>query len=98
MKNTTLFRTAVTLALAILLGTAGIKAQSPSAEADLFAVRVNGLTTATRDAVTRDLVTQGQARVVFACVPAGILVFEALDGTDREHMRQRALPLPHQVT
>lgn len=96
MKNTPLFRTAITLALAILLGTAGLQAQSASPETGRFAVRVSGLTSATRDAVARDLMAQGQARVVFACVPAGILVFESLNGSDHQHMRQAALPMLQQ--
>lgn len=98
MKNTTLFRTAITLVVALLLGTAGLQAQSLSPETGRFAVRVSGLTSATRDAVARDLVAQGQARVVFACVPAGILIFESLNGADRQHMRQAALPLLQQRT
>ncbi len=96
MKNTPLFRTAITLALALLLGTAGLQAQSASPETGHFAVRVSGLTSATRDALTRDLMAQGQARVVFACVPAGILMFESLNGIDNEHMRQAALPMLQQ--
>lgn len=49
------------------------QAQSPIVRGE-YALRITGLTSELRDALTRDLDRSGEARVVFACVPAGILV------------------------
>ena len=62
------------LAFIALLGLAKIHAQS--AEQPVIGLHVNDLTSGERDAIARDLADQGEMRVSFACVPAGILVLE----------------------
>ncbi|MEO8589021.1 MAG: hypothetical protein ABI432_06620 [Flavobacteriales bacterium] len=96
MKNAPLFRYAAMLSLAMLLGTSGVHAQSRSTDAARFTVHVSELTAATRDAVARDLTAGGNTRLVFSCVPAGLLVFESLNPASREQVRERALPLLQQ--
>ena len=96
MKNTLLFRFAATLALALLLGRNPLKAQNTSDGANRLVLRVDGLTSATRDAVARDLNSGGQAHLVFACVPAGILVLEPSHTASRQQVRDLALSTIHQ--
>ncbi len=78
--------------VALLLLTSGLhqavhaQASSPAT----YAVRVAALTSAERDAVVRDLTDNGSARLVFACVPAGVLVFEAAPQRTREAARASA--------
>lgn len=50
-------------------------AQVPTSEGDRTVVHVKGLDSTIRDAVALELGTQG-LKLAFACVPAGILVFE----------------------
>ena len=62
----------------ILLSTLGIQAQAqrPAALPARITLHVDGLTSATRDALN-STTTPGEPRLVFACVPAGILVLES---------------------
>ncbi len=62
-------------------------AQSPST----YSVRVAGLTSDERDAVVRQLAVTGEARVVFACVPAGIMVLAPTSPTHNTTARSQAL-------
>jgi hypothetical protein len=65
-----------TLLLACI--TCTVKAQSA---APVWGVHVSGLTAEERDALNLDLQASGGARLVYACVPAGILVLEDADAT-----------------
>jgi len=91
MKNAPLFRFATMLVVAFLLGHSGLHAQASSADSGRLTVRIAGLTSATRDAIARDLNTGGHVRLSFACVPAGLLVFEQVDASSREQIREYAL-------
>lgn len=93
MKNAPLFRLAAMLSLAIPLASVQVQAQTMATDADRFTVRISGLTSTTRDAITRDADPNGSLRVVFACVPAGLLVFESTNSASHEHLREQALPL-----
>lgn len=60
------------------------QAQAPSGEDGPTIVRVNGLNASTRDAVVSELSRTSGMRLVYACVPAGILVFESDDRNVRQ--------------
>lgn len=63
-------------------------------ERRLFAVQVNDLTPGTRDDISRQLERSKEVRIVFACVPAGILVFESIEGSAASgSTRERTMPL-----
>ena len=96
MKNTPLFRFATMVVMAFLLGHCGLHAQASSVDVARFTVRIAGLTSASRDAIAHDLKAGGHVRLSFACVPAGLLVFEPLQATSREQVREHALPLLQQ--
>lgn len=69
-------------------------AQQPTGEAAELVLRVNGLTSAERDALTRALPADGSVRLVYACVPAGILILEAADNNGtRATVREKVMPL-----
>ena len=53
-------------------------------EPSLYAVRVAGLTSEERDAVVHELAQTGEARMAFACVPAGVMVFEPTPNRNRD--------------
>lgn len=65
------------------------QAQQP----ERLVLQLEGLTSEHRDAMTRTLSTAGEARIVFACVPAGIVVLEGMDGTSRTRLEQRGREL-----
>ena len=46
------------------------------APATTVTYQIDGLTAETRDGITRDLASTGGIQLVYACVPAGILVFQ----------------------
>lgn len=96
MKNAPLFRFAAVLALALMLSTNALHAQHHVDSRERLILRVTGLTSATRDAIARDLNTGNQARLVFACVPAGILVLEPVRTASRQQIRNIALPTVQQ--
>ena len=58
--------------------------------ADTIVLEIAGLDSETRDAIVRRTHESPDSRVVFACVPAGILVVEATDGATRQVLAQRA--------
>lgn len=63
------------LGLVLAIGASnGARAQSEPL-ANTYALRVADLTSEERDAIALDLSTDGNVRMVFACVPAGIMVF-----------------------
>lgn len=63
-----------------LLAGVGAQAQQPPREP--YGVRVEALTSAERDSLSHRLQASGEGRVVFACVPAGVLVL-----ADADHAR-----------
>lgn len=68
-------------------------AQQPTGEAAELVLRVNGLTSAERDALTRALPADGSVRLVYACVPAGILILDAPHQGSRAAVREQVMPL-----
>lgn len=53
-------------------------------------MHVKGLTSAERDALKQELTGRNDVELVYACVPAGILVFR---GADHGTLRSTVLPL-----
>jgi hypothetical protein len=73
--------------LFVALISAQANAQQPAP--GLCTMVVKGLDSATRDALSRDLQNASGTRLVYACVPAGILVFSTPQGdaaTARAHV------------
>ncbi|MBX2977884.1 MAG: hypothetical protein KF905_01190 [Flavobacteriales bacterium] len=64
-------------------------AQRPTDAQGAYVVRVAGLTSASRDAIARELQHNNEVRLSYACVPAGILVFEPVRSGDREQTKLR---------
>lgn len=93
MKKQMLFVWWVTLMVIATLLPAESRAQSATPPARQFAVQVQGLTSEDRDAVQAQLRGRQDVRLVYACVPAGILVFEGDANSTRLQAKQRALPL-----
>lgn len=60
----------------ILLLSISARAQHPSTQSEIV-VQVMGLTSAERDAINRDLRSDQAIQLVYACVPAGLLVFKS---------------------
>jgi hypothetical protein len=90
MKHTCLTHLFALLAMILCTGI-GSHAQS-STRVRTITVEVEGLTTGTRDAITRDLQHREDLRLAYACVPAGILVFES-PATVRQDIRDMVTPL-----
>jgi hypothetical protein len=77
----------------ILLVQAPCAAQSPVQESSAYTLRVEGLTSEHRDALQAQLKGRTDLRLVFACVPAGVLVFEPAPGEPKSSTAQRAMHL-----
>lgn len=76
MLASLLFRR-LALVVAVLGGSSqAALAQSPGT-GELLVYRTESLTSATRDALVRELATRPDLKVVYACVPAGLIAFEA---------------------
>lgn len=88
MKNASFLHRFVLLAL-LLLPCAGAIAQQSAASPERVTLQVDGLTSATRDALTKDLQRNNEIRVVFACVPAGILVLESRSSHSKTQIEER---------
>lgn len=58
-----------------------------------ISLRIAGLTSEERDALTRELDGVPGARIAFACVPAGLIVLESTEsGRNADTLRLRAMP------
>lgn len=86
MRNLLSFR--LLLGILLMLNLLSAKAQSQQANDRTYSMRIANLTSEERDAIVSDLSKGSDARVVFACVPAGIMVFEAAPTKDRIQARQ----------
>lgn len=73
-------RTLTLVASAILCCLTRTHAQT---ETPRIALHVSNLTSDERDALNHDLNDRGDLRIVFACVPAGILILEPVNGERR---------------
>lgn len=92
MKNYRIFLRSCWLAM-VLAFCANCQAQQRTPSREVVTLHVEGLTSATRDAITRDLDQAAEMRVVFACVPAGILVIEARNGQSKAQVEERSRTL-----
>lgn len=70
-------RLAIT-ALILILVSDRLQAQTPRQPSSTRAYRVEGLTSDDRDRIARQFAIEGDFRIVFACMPAGIVVIEAV--------------------
>lgn len=68
-----------------------LKAQRPQEPAQGVVYRVEGLTSSMRDAIALELKQAKEHRLAYACVPAGILVFEAAEARRADELPQLAL-------
>ena len=71
------------LAFSGLLLIAGIgrsQAQAPATVPQRMAFHVEGMTAEERDAISVQLAEAGAFRIAYACVPAGIIVIEPIEG------------------
>lgn len=87
MKNAPFLHRFVLFALVLLPWTGAVAQQAVSHER--VTMQVEGLTSATRDALAKDLKRTDEIRLVFACVPAGILVLESRTGHSRGQLEER---------
>ncbi len=87
MKNAPFLHRFVLFALVLLPWTGAVAQQAVSHER--VTMQVEGLTSATRDALAKDLKRTDDIRLVFACVPAGILVLESRTGHSRGQLEER---------
>lgn len=79
MKTLPLFLRMLWLVFPLVHSAAGF-AQQPTATPERITLAVNGLTSETRAHLVRELKRSGDAEIIFACVPAGIIVLEARNG------------------
>ena len=79
--------------LCLCFGMGGNMVSAQQAAPTSITLRIDGLSTDERDALNRQLIQRGDARIAFACVPAGIIVLQATDaGRSEDSLRLRALP------
>lgn len=90
MTNSLILLRSFWLAVVLALG-AVASAQERADLREMVAFRVDGLTSATRDALTRDLERSEDLRVVFACVPAGIIILAGRNGQAKAQVEERSL-------
>lgn len=92
------------LFLFVLIRMGGIDASAQQAAATSITLHIDGLSTEERDGLNQQLISRGDARIAFACVPAGIIVLQATDASrSADSLRLRALPglltsvAPHRI-
>lgn len=81
------------LLLLALMAPAVAIAQQPSRTGHELVLRIDGLTSAERDAFKQALPADGSLELVYACVPAGILVIGSQGAATKTELRTQALPL-----
>ena len=92
MRKLREFRILCGLGLA-LFALPGLRAQSTNHAT--LAVHIADLTSDERDAVAQALEASGEARMVFACVPAGVMVFAPKAGRSTHTLRSQSLAALH---
>jgi hypothetical protein len=93
MKNAT-YRLLIALTVTVMAAFPNnAPAQTPPTHDGALVVKIKGLTAATRDAIARDIAPQGDLRLSYACVPAGILVLEPTGRTAQPAMRNLSMPV-----
>ncbi len=91
--TTCMLLTRSALSLLLLCSIGSLCAQDRQAQPHQFAIQVEGLTSDDRDALQRECDAHHDLRIVFACVPAGIIVIEDRNTTSIQETKQRAMPL-----
>ena len=91
MKKAISSRLLMTIATLFVVSLNRLCAQAPVDATACMTVKVKGLTADSRDAISRSLDPAAGIRLAFACVPAGILVFEGEASRDRGAVREQAL-------
>ncbi len=82
-----------TLFLLALLTPLSLNAQDPVSSTPVLVVQVNGLTSAERDAIQVAGAGTNGGELVYACVPAGILVFRSTIGAQRTALKADVMPM-----
>lgn len=86
-----LLRICAVLCIYLCVGQQAARAQQ--APATSLTLRIDDLSNDERDALNQQLMQRGDARIAFACVPAGIVVLQATDASrSMDSLRLRALP------
>lgn len=85
MKHIALVQYCLAVVLAVIL-TVHASAQSAPVAREHITLHVEGLTSATRDDLSRELKHSGEMEIAFACIPAGIIVFEARKGQSKTQL------------
>jgi hypothetical protein len=70
-----------------------LSAQFQEESGGRYVLHVEGLTSQDRDELRTVLNGRDDLRLVFACVPAGVLVFEPGPGETKQHALERIRPL-----
>ena len=81
------------LLLVLVLAMGSLKAQQRIPADELIVYHIEGLTSATRDGLVRELSTSTELKIVYACVPAGILAFGARDAQGRTDLETKSRAL-----
>jgi hypothetical protein len=82
---------AIVITTILSLSNPSAHAQAPQGEGTSTVLRVKGLDPATRDAVVAELAISQDLRLSYACVPAGILVFEQNSRSASTGLRTRTM-------
>jgi hypothetical protein len=82
---------AIVITAILSLSCPSAHAQLPQGEGTPTVLRVKGLDPATRDAVVAELALSQGLRLSYACVPAGILVFEQDSRSSATGLRTRTM-------
>jgi hypothetical protein len=77
-------------AMLMMAPATALVAQTPDDPAQHIAFHIDGFSSTERDAIAVEIATGGQFRMSYACVPAGILVIERVDGAMDEAGRADA--------
>lgn len=83
--DTTHLARIMALSAVVLLAGMVLHAQQPTDPPVAYVV--SGLTASDRDSITRQVDQAGAVRLTYACVPAGILVFEPVSGPARTDVK-----------
>ena len=77
------------MALLVVVFSMALELRAQRTGSDLVAYQVSGLTSAARDQLAQQAEQGGEVKLTYACVPAGILVFEPANGATRADLGRR---------
>jgi hypothetical protein len=93
MNTEDLLRRALSIAALAFATMQTASAQSPIQAQAPMILQVEGLTASKRDLIKQEIETQGDLRMRYACVPAGILILEAVPGRSVGDLRAQVAPI-----